>query len=159
MKTTQPCRVGLWPAPFLIALLAYPLIAQTDTKKTTAPAPKNDRAEVKIPAGATKTEDGSYKFTDDKGKKWIFRETPFGVAKSEDKALDATITPFGKVPLKEPPAVPIVRGKDPAVAFDEGDSYRFERTTPFGVTTWRKKKTELDATERNILEQQKSKQP
>jgi hypothetical protein len=142
----------------LVCLLVSPLSAQTDTKKTTAPAPKNAPAEVKIPAGAVKTEDGSYKFTDPSGKKWIYRITPFGIAKSEDKAPDDTLTPFGKVPLKTEPVVAPVKGKDPAVAFDEGDYYRFERTTPFGVTTWRKKKTELNATEQNILDQQKSKQ-
>jgi len=139
-------------ATLLFCLLVCPLGAQTNAQKTNAPA------EVKIPAGAVKTEDGSYKFTDAKGKKWIYRVTPFGIAKSEDKAIDDTVTPFGKAQAKTEPVV-VVKGKDPAVAFDEGDTYRFERTTPFGTTVWRKKKTDLDATEKNILDQQqKSKQ-
>jgi hypothetical protein len=75
----------------LLFCLAGSLSAQV-----AAPASNSGRAEVKIPAGAVKTEDGSYKFTDSDGKKWIFRNTPFGVAKSEDKPLDLTATPFGK---------------------------------------------------------------
>jgi hypothetical protein len=74
---------------FCMAGSVVPVMAQT-------PASNNAPVEVKIPAGAVKTEDGSYRFTDSDGKKWIFRNTPFGVARSEDKPLDATVTPFGK---------------------------------------------------------------
>lgn len=137
-------------ATILFCLLVCPLSAQTTAQKTNTPA------EVKIPAGAVKTEDGSYKFSDSSGKKWIYRVTPFGVARSEDKAVDDTVTPFGKAQAKPEPVV-VIKGKDPAIAYDEGDNYRFERTTPFGTTVWRKKKTDLNDTEKNILNQQKSK--
>jgi hypothetical protein len=81
---------------FCLAGSAVAVMAQTSSAQVKAPASTNAPAEVKIPAGAVKTEDGSYKFTDSDGKKWIFRNTPFGVAKSEDKPMDATATPFGK---------------------------------------------------------------
>ncbi len=43
-------------------------------------------------------------------------------------------------------------------AFDEGDTVRFERPSPFGTSVWRKKKSELDAADQKIIdEQQKSK--
>jgi hypothetical protein len=82
---------------FCLAGSAVAVMAQTSSAQAKAPASTNAPAEVKIPAGALKTEDGSFKFTDSDGKKWIFRNTPFGVAKSEDKPMDATATPFGKV--------------------------------------------------------------
>jgi hypothetical protein len=147
-------------ALILCLLCPISLTAQSDAKKTTDPAP---RTEVKIPAGAVKGEDGIYRFTDSKGKKWIYRETPFGIAKSEDKPKDPTATPFGKVkaPASDPASsdsTAAPAGKDPTVAYDEGDTVRFERPTPFGTSTWRKKKTDLTDAERKILDQQKSKQ-
>jgi hypothetical protein len=140
---------------FCLVAVAQLAPAQNDSKKTTAPAPRTAPAEVKIPAGAVKTEDGSYKFTDPKGKKWIYRQTPFGIAKSEDKPADPTATPFGNAKLKPASEAPKpVEGKELTVAYDEGDTVRFERPTPFGTNIWRKKKTELDASEKKILENQ-----
>jgi hypothetical protein len=145
----------------LLVACSANLAAQTNSKKTTAPAPRTASAEPTIPAGAVKAEDGSYRFTDKDGRKWIYRQTPFGVSKSEDKAPDATATPFGK--SKEPA---VARQQEPAKpgdiantkAFDEGDTVRFERPSPFGTSVWRKKKTELDAADQKIIdEQQKSK--
>jgi hypothetical protein len=144
---------------FCLAGAAVAVSGQTDSPKAKAPASKAAPAEVKIPAGAVKTEDGSFKFTDAKGKKWIYRNTPFGVAKSEDKAADPTATPFGKAKPQEKPAEDAKAAVEtnPTRAFDEGDSYRFERSTPFGVSKWRKKKTDLDASESKIVAEQKSK--
>ena len=39
-----------------------------------------------IPAGATRSEDGDFHYTDPQGKKWIYRQTPFGVARLEEKS-------------------------------------------------------------------------
>src|SRR5712664_2444802 len=52
-------------------------------KKNTAPP-----AELTLPAGATLVEPGTYSFTDAQGKKWIYRKTPFGLARMEDKPAD-----------------------------------------------------------------------
>ena len=38
--------------------------------------------------------------------------------------------------------------------FDEGDTVRFERPSPFGTSVWRKKKTELDAADQKIIDEQ-----
>jgi hypothetical protein len=135
------------------------LAAQTNSKKTTAPAPRTASAEPTIPADAVKSEDGSYKYTDKNGKKWTYRRTPFGVSKEEDKTLDATATPFGK--SKEPAVAPVQQAAKPSdavntKAFDEGDTIRFERPTPFGTSVWRKKKSDLDATDQKILDAQKN---
>ncbi len=138
------------------------LNAQTGSKKTTAPAPRTASAETQIPADAVKQDDGSFKYKDAKGKTWIYRNTPFGVSRFEEKPVDATATPFGK--SKEPAVAPkpveespTVNGKQLTVAYDEGDTVRFERPTPFGTSVWRKKKTELDANEQKLLDEQKSK--
>jgi hypothetical protein len=144
---------------FCVAAAAA-LNGQTSTTKPKAAPTRTSVPEVKIPADAVKTEDGSFKYTDSKGKKWIYRNTPFGVAKSEDKPIDATATPFGKAKLQEKPAEapkPMV-DTNPTRAFEDGDSYRFERNTPFGVSKWTKKKADLDDSEKKIIADQKSKQ-
>jgi hypothetical protein len=145
----------------LVCLLVFSasLTAQTNSKKTTAPAPRTASAESKIPADAVKSEDGSYKYTDKNGKHWTYRQTPFGVSKAEDKAVDATATPFGK--SKEPAIAPVKPEPRPGdtintKAVDEGDTIRFERPTPFGTSVWRKKKSDLDAADQKIVDAQKN---
>src|SRR5438128_1018620 len=53
-------------------------------KKSTPPA------ELTLPAGAVMVEPGTYTFTDAQGKKWIYRKTPFGLARLEDKPADSS---------------------------------------------------------------------
>lgn len=74
------------------------------------------------------------------GKKYIERQTPFGVAKVEDK---------GDEKAEEPPAN--------MRAFEEGDNIRFERPTPFGVARWVRKKSELNDMERAAWERERRK--
>jgi len=141
----------------LLVSSAVNLAAQTNSKKTTAPAPRTASVEPTIPADAVKSEDGSFRYTDKNGKKWIYRQTPFGVSKEPVTAVDPTATPFGK--SKEPRVAPVKTESKPGdlvntKAFDEGDTVRFERPTPFGTSVWRKKKSELDATDRKIIDAQ-----
>jgi hypothetical protein len=74
------------------------------------------------------------------GKKYVERQTPFGVAKVEDK---------GPEKAEEPPAN--------MRAFEEGDNIRFERPTPFGVARWVRKKSELNDMERAAWERERRK--
>jgi hypothetical protein len=74
------------------------------------------------------------------GKKYVERQTPFGVAKVEDK---------GEEKAEEPPAN--------MRAFEEGDNIRFERPTPFGVARWVRKKSELNEMERAAWERERRK--
>jgi len=121
-----------------------------NTKQAAAPA------KLTIPAGAKETEPGTYTYTDAAGKKWIYRETPFGIARLEDKTeADETVrqTPFGTV---KTPAAPAVRSDleadrkeiDATTAVEDGEYVRFERPGPFGVYRWKKKKTDLSGVER-----------
>ena len=95
-----------------------------------APAP------LRIPAGAVQVEPGLYHWVDKDGKGWMYRDTPFGVKRwvdtQEDEKLKSIV--------------------ESTSAFDQGDSVRFEKATPFGKRTWIRKKAELDATERKIWE-------
>jgi len=123
---------------FAIALiLAVCLSAQA---KDPNPPAKNEIKQVEIPKGAVKSEDGSYRYTDSKGKKWIYRKTPFGIAKAED--------------------VPDTRPKetyDNVTAREDGDMIRFERPGPFGVYKWQTKKSELSDMEKAVWEREKAK--
>jgi hypothetical protein len=87
---------------------------------------------LKIPAGAVES-DGGWRYTDAQGKKWIYRKTPFGVARMEDKPDTR-------------PAVQAVRPED-VKATESGEYIRFERPGPFGTYKWQAKKTELNELE------------
>jgi len=113
------------------------------------PAPKKERAkknptppvELTLPAGAKQVELGTYTFTDAQGKKWIYRKTPFGLARMEDKPVEVSSAPSG----------------DGITAKEDGDTIRFERQGPFGTYRWQKKKSELAGDEKAAWERSKDK--
>ena|SRR5690349_25001504 len=90
---------------------------------------------IEIPKGAVESEPGSYRFTDAQGHKWIYRKTPFGVARMADQPVKAN-------PVPSQSSFPGVK------AVDAGDSVRFERPGPFGVYRWETRKSELSDMER-----------
>jgi len=97
-----------------------------------------------IPKDAVQTAPGFYRWTDKNGKVWTYRLSPFGVTRyPADSVRDAGAKDGGKE----------VDGLTTAV--EEGDSIRFERSTPFGKRTWVRKKTELDENEQKIWDSQK----
>jgi hypothetical protein len=88
-----------------------------------------------IPPDAVAAGDGSFRYTDKAGKRWIYRKTPFGISKAEEK------------PDVQP--VPQIAG-DPTKTEDLGDSVRFTRPTPFGPKVWVTKKSALDNYEQGL---------
>src|SRR5947199_9533559 len=100
---------------FAIALSAAALIAADPQAKKADPKVKDGSKPLPIPAGAVQSSDGDYHYTDPQGKKWIYRKTPFGVAKLEDKPEDAQGKPT--------PAQAAAGIK----ATEEGDTVKFER--------------------------------
>jgi len=110
----------------------------------TAAAP----ARITIPAGAIEFAPGSFHYTDAQGKKWIYRQTPFGVARLEDVPAPA---PQGAAPL----SLAAQQSLDAVKATEAGDSVRFERRTPFGVQTWQTRKTDLDEMEQAVWNRQR----
>lgn len=95
--------------------------------------------ELQLPKDAKQIGPFSWSATDVNGKKWIYRKTPFGLVRSEDK----------------PEAQPEAESKMPVTFTDQGDSIRFDRKSPFGTTTWTKKKTDLNDEEKKIVEGEK----
>ena len=77
--------------------------------------------------------------TDSQGKKWIYRKTPFGIARIEDKPVEAK---RAEVP------------KD-MKATEDGETIRFERPGPFGAYKWQRKKTELNEMEQAVWDREK----
>jgi glucose/arabinose dehydrogenase len=148
-----------WGAVVCLALLsAAALSAQTaDTAPAPAPPKKTAKttkaAETKkattsiaqpltIPSDAVAKPDGSYSYTDKSGKKWIYNKTPFGVSKMQDVGEGAA-DPFVTTPKEQ-----LIK------TTDAGDTVKFERQTPFGVTKWEKKKSDMTDEERHIFESQ-----
>ena len=114
--------------------------AKKNTKQT-APATRQE-VRLTIPKEAVPGEDGYYRYTDKQGKKWLYRNTPFGVSKAEDKG----------------PVVAQVAGPDPTKATVVGDTVKFERANAFGVSKWEKKVADLSDDEKKIVANQKAKQ-
>ena len=155
------CPARNWGAVVCFALLsAAALSAQTaDTAPAPAPVKKTAKtAETKkattptvqpltIPSDAVAKPDGSYSYTDKSGKKWIYNKTPFGISKIQDMGEGAA-GPFVTTPKEQ-----LIK------TTDAGDTVKFERQTPFGVTKWEKKKSDLTDEERRIFESQQPKPP
>ena len=87
-----------------------------------------------IPAGAVATAPYTWSYADAQGRKWTYRQTPFGIARLEDKPDPQA-------------AADTARQAQYLKAADAGDSVRFERPGPFGTYRWQSKKTELSAVE------------
>jgi hypothetical protein len=113
--------------------------ARTNSAKEAASAPT-------LPSGAKEVEPGLYRYTDAQGKTWMYRNTPFGLAKWEDKPVTTA---------------PVVQPVVPVSTTDLGDSVQFVRQTPFGPQKWTKKKTDLTDDEKAYLkkEDRKSTKP
>ena len=111
-----------------------------------APAPpaSSNAEQAKIPAGAKETEPFLFTFTDADGKKWFYRQTPFGVVKWEDK------------PVTTPP---MADNTNPVIITDLGDSVRFLWKTPFGDQSWVRKKSELNDDEKAMMQREQNKRP
>jgi hypothetical protein len=130
---------------FFVAALALSATDPQAKKKETPKAAANAAPKVTdgskplaIPAEAVQSDDTDYRYTDPQGKKWIYRKTPFGVARLEDTPERASAKPAAATGAG-------------IKATEVGDMVRFERLGPFGVWKWEKKKSELDETEKAAL--------
>src|ERR1051326_6567934 len=134
----------------ILAMFASTLVlAASDpqpAKKNTAPAPPAAKPikPLEIPKGAVETDPGTFRYTDSDGKKWIYRKTPFGVARLGDKGTDQA----AGQPASDPSSF--------IQATEDGDTVRFERPGPFGIYRWQKKKSDLDDGERAALERSRA---
>jgi hypothetical protein len=115
----------------------------TNRRKIETPKPTKVQA-VTIPPDAVQIDPNNYRYTDPAGKKWIFSKTPFGIARVEDKGVQDSQK------AKEELAHQIESTK----AVEDGDSIRFERASPFGISRWQRKKGELNEVERAVWDRE-----
>src|SRR3984885_6939009 len=142
-STSQGTAPATAPAPKAAPKAAAPAQkSSAQNKKPAQPAktPADQKAQAQtqtqsIPAGATLVEPNLYRYTDSSGKTWNYRQTPFGISKWEESSAPQ----------------PVPAKSEPTVVTDLGDSYRFERKTPFGASTWVRKKSELTDEERTLI--------
>lgn len=111
------------------------VMAEDPGKTSKPPAPTKNVPTVTIPAGAKQVEPYLFRYTDEKGKTWMYRQTPFGVTKFEESAVSQ----------------PAVDEAKPVAVKDLGDSYQFTMGSPFGERKWTRKKTELTEEERDMV--------
>jgi hypothetical protein len=123
-----------------VALLPVAAAGQPAAKSARPSAQAAPRA-LEVPAGAVETEPGTFRFTDAQGRKWIYRKTPFGVARLEEGAAAAA------------PAAVAERKEEAVKVVEKGDSVHFERPGPFGIYKWERKKSDLTDAERGWVEQ------
>jgi hypothetical protein len=125
-----------------------------------------------VPKDAKETAPGQYTVTDRDGKTWVYRKTPFGIQKFQDKAAaqspaaeaankaaeareaSATATPGTTMPT--PFGETKSRAAVPVKITEEGETLKFERQTPFGLQRWTRKKTELTDAEAAMWQAQRS---
>jgi len=119
-----------------VMCIGVALMLAQDKKTDAAPSAKDASALPSVPAGAKEVGPNLYRYTDAQGKTWMYRKTPFGVGKWEDK------------PSEQPAASVDV----PATVTEVGDSYQFQRQTPFGMQKWTVKKAELNDFEKALVE-------
>jgi hypothetical protein len=118
-------------------------------KRAAQPATQQKAAQTQvqsIPAGATQVEPNLYRYTDSNGKTWNYRQTPFGISRWEETSATAPQAAAPQAAAKS----------DPVVVTNLGDSYRFEKKTPFGQSTWVRKKSELTDEEKALTEGQQT---
>jgi hypothetical protein len=131
-------KMKLLSAVFAVAVLVSAAVPAGAAEPRTSGSGK-----LTVPKGAVESEPGTFHFVDAQGKKWIYRQTPFGIARLED------------APESKPVTVPDPAAGAKAVA--DGDTIRFERPGPFGTYRWQKNRSELSEMEQAIWNQQLAK--
>ncbi len=130
----------------LIAMFAVLAAGAEKDKKDTTSRPRKGQT-LTLPADAKEVEPGTWRHTDKEGKVWIYRRTPFGLARYPETKAEAD---DGK---KNQNTSTLIR------AYDQGDKVRFERHTPFGKQVWTRQKTELTEEETKALERSRAGRP
>ena len=130
------------------------VLSASDPKVAAEPrlaAQPSGSGRLAVPKGAVESEPGTFHYIDAQGKKWIYRQTPFGVARLQD------VPDKRDVPDNQPAPAPDPSAGTKATA--SGDIIRFERPGPFGVYRWEKNKSDLDEMERAAWDRQLAKNP
>jgi hypothetical protein len=148
---TDSAPVPAKPAP------AKAVSAKSKTKKASAPG--TPIAVMKIPADAVKTPEGAYRYKDANGKSWIYRETPFGVSRVEDTPRTGSSVNSTKAAAIATVSGPRTQTDSSATvtAVAKGEMITFQKPTPFGVTSWQKRKSDLTPDEQKVWDREQAK--
>ena len=124
--------------------------------QTTAPAPATAAIATSVPKDAEPLGQGRYRQVDAAGVAWVYQTTPFGITKTRESDLQTKVgqgSPFGPaMKTRERPSPQEVPPIHSVTAFPNGDEIRFEKESPFGKSTWTKKRTdELNDVEKSAL--------
>jgi hypothetical protein len=130
-------RISILAVMIATGLVAADVVKKTPPRKTATQAAPS--APAGPPKGAVEVSPGTYRYVDAQGKVWNYRRTPFGWMKGEEKDM------------KPSAATPVAAAPQTRV-FEDGDSVRFERQTPFGVQRWTRKKPDMTEEEKQIFE-------
>lgn len=130
---------------FLLILIAVilPLAAESAKKPATkkaAAAKKAPAQQNPVPKGAKKISDTEWRYVDKDGKAWIYRKNPFGIAKLPEEKVK------GDAILADAPQH--ATGAPLEIRDLGNDTFEFSRRTPFGVSKWTKKKSEMNTDEK-----------
>lgn len=123
----------------LVLLAGASPAAEKKARKQKGPAPV---AQVVLPPDAVRIDDRTYSHTDNRGKKWIYQQTPFGWSRRDADAEPAAAATPAQVETR---------------VVEDGDTLRFERPGPFGLYKWTKKKSELTDDEQALWKQSREK--
>ena len=121
------------------------VMAQSSGAKKSKTAPPSQKAAaapaapLTPPQDAEKLDENTYRSKDSSGKVWIFQKTPFGWTRSQEGATVA------RTAVLEDPANSL------RVSSVQGETIQFEKPTPFGVSRWSRKKSELTQEESEAL--------
>lgn len=101
-----------------------------------------------VPKQAQQIDADRFRWTDEKGKTWIYHSSATGVMRTEEvSGEDAKQGPLGaKMAGAGTDALQLVTVKE------EGQSLRFSKPGPFGMYSWVKKKTQLNEDEKLVWE-------
>lgn len=117
-----------------------------------------------IPVDAVRVAENTYRHTDGQGKTWYYRRTPFGVTRSEQAPETAPQLSNQIARERQSPFAAEQTGAAPASQMQDAemvsateteDAVTFERATPFGKSSWTRKKSELTADEKALWERAK----
>jgi hypothetical protein len=133
-------RTASKPAPPIQNKKPAPAAAPSTSQKAKAQAQVQS-----IPAGASQVEPNLFRYTDSSGKTWMYRQTPFGISRWEESSVGS---PQAAAPQAASPKA------DPVAITDLGDSVKFEKKTPFGGSSWVRKKSDLNAEEKALVASQ-----
>ncbi|MBY0505139.1 MAG: hypothetical protein K2X03_14600 [Bryobacteraceae bacterium] len=130
----------------LLMMTAADLSQASATAKKPAAAPAVKRAPVApvvapltLPATAVANGPNQWTHTDAQGKEWIYRQGPFGLTRAPKQA-----------PVTES------RMHEGITVTEQGNTVRFSRQGPFGVTEWTKKMDEVNDVERAAIEKSRA---